>query len=220
MPEALKILTLFTVPVIMRTIPDTASLNAELRRIVLAREVSEPGVTQSNADGWHSKQTLLAWPEPEIQVVRKWIDEAARDISRLAIRGDTSKAVDIQYEAQGWANVNRHGHYNAGHTHPNTHWSVVYYVSMGEPEPDRRMNGVLEFPDPRPRATEFPLFDFAKSWRIHPEPGMLVIFPAWLEHMVHPFFGKGERISLAFNLRFNKFEVRVKQSAPAPDAGT
>ena len=32
-------------------------------------------------------------------------------------------------------------------------------------------------------------------------PGMMVIFPRWLYHYVNPVHGKGERISIAFNLR-------------------
>ena len=36
---------------------------------------------------------------------------------------------------------------------------------------------------------------------IDPQPGLLVIFPCWLYHYVNPFRGKGERISIAFNIR-------------------
>jgi hypothetical protein len=32
-------------------------------------------------------------------------------------------------------------------------------------------------------------------------PGLMVMFPSWLKHMVHPFFGSGERISTSFNVR-------------------
>jgi hypothetical protein len=35
---------------------------------------------------------------------------------------------------------------------------------------------------------------------IDPIPGVMVLFPSWLQHFVHPFFGKGERISIAFNV--------------------
>ena len=34
---------------------------------------------------------------------------------------------------------------------------------------------------------------------VAPEPGMLVMFPSWLEHWVTPYRGKGQRISVAFN---------------------
>jgi hypothetical protein len=28
----------------------------------------------------------------------------------------------------------------------------------------------------------------------------MVVFPSWLKHMVHPYYGSGERISVAFNV--------------------
>jgi hypothetical protein len=31
---------------------------------------------------------------------------------------------------------------------------------------------------------------------------MLVIFPAWIDHMVHPHRGAEDRISLAINIKF------------------
>jgi hypothetical protein len=38
--------------------------------------------------------------------------------------------------------------------------------------------------------------------RIAPEPGTLVMFPAFVDHMVHPHHGAEERISLAINIQF------------------
>ena len=211
--------SLFSVPVLIRALPEAAATNDALRRNILSREESDSGLTRSNADGWHSPTTLLTWPGPEIATLRKWIDDGMREISLMALRGDSTKAVDIAYEAQGWANVNRDGNYNVAHTHPQSHWSIVYYVTIGEPEPNRRLNGVIEFRDPRHRATEFPGFEFGYAWRVTPQAGLMIIFPAWLEHMVHPFYGKSERISLAINVRFTKFEIRERtasDSAPTP----
>jgi len=34
---------------------------------------------------------------------------------------------------------------------------------------------------------------------IQPEPGLLIVFPAWLFHYVNPYHGDGERISIAWN---------------------
>jgi hypothetical protein len=36
---------------------------------------------------------------------------------------------------------------------------------------------------------------------------MLVLFPAWLEHWVHPFVGGGERISIAVNIDVTRYDV-------------
>ena len=35
---------------------------------------------------------------------------------------------------------------------------------------------------------------------INPQPGLLVMFPSWLQHVVYPFEGAGERRTIAGNL--------------------
>ena len=44
-----------------------------------------------------------------------------------------------------------------------------------------------------------------QSTEVQPQVGRLFVFPAWLQHMVYPFFGKGERRTVASNL--NCWEV-------------
>jgi hypothetical protein len=48
---------------------------------------------------------------------------------------------------------------------------------------------------------------FGRPLTIRPQPGMLVAFPAWIEHWVHPFHGGGERISIAVNIDVTRYEV-------------
>ena len=45
----------------------------------------------------------------------------------------------------------------------------------------------------------------AQSFIMTPEVGKLLIFPSWLQHMVYPFKGKGERRTIASNL--NCFDI-------------
>ena len=49
---------------------------------------------------------------------------------------------------------------------------------------------------------------------VKPEVGLMLIFPHWLNHQVMPFFGKGERRSLAanFNIIDSKEEVMKHMS--------
>jgi hypothetical protein len=88
--------------------------------------------------------------------------------------------------------------------HPGCHLSIVYYVAAGKLVPDSGMNGRLELRDPRPVATYSAMPGGAESGviLIGPEPGMIVAFPAWIEHAVHPFQGEGHRISIAINIKF------------------
>ena len=95
------------------------------------------------------------------------------------------------------------------HNHPENHLSGVYYVDIGEPDPAHPMSGMFEFHDPRPAAAAMPLpgFDFGSKFLVRPTAGVMLVFPSWHLHMVHPFFGTGERISIAFNIQLLNFEI-------------
>ena len=59
--------------------------------------------------------------------------------------------------------------------HPGSHWSGVFYVSTGEPQPDIALNGWFEFYDPRKAATMSPIpgLPYGFTRRIEPEEGIL-----------------------------------------------
>ena len=40
---------------------------------------------------------------------------------------------------------------------------------------------------------------------VRPRPGLMVLFPSYVPHMVFPHEGASERISIAFNLRKEPF---------------
>jgi len=198
----------FGVPVMIQTVPGAAAVNESLKRAILGRESASAGKSKSNSGGWHSDETLLEWPEPEIATLKGWIDSAVQRMCRLPLR-KKANALSLAYTSTGWANVNRRGHYNTLHVHAGSHWSIVYYVATGEEDPGYQFNGLLELKDPRPAAVfgRLPAFMFGRGLTIRPQAGMLVAFPAWIEHWVHPFFGSGERISIAVNIDVTRYEV-------------
>jgi len=204
----------FGVPVMIHMVPGAAAVNDGLKRAILAREQASAGKSKSNAGGWHSEETLWTWPEPEIGVWRGWVDGAVQRMCRLPARADPG-AVKLAYRASAWANVNRDGNYNTLHVHAGSHWSVVYCVAMGEPEPGHPFNGRLELRDPRPGAVHgrLPGFLFGRGITVDPKPGLIVVFPAWLEHWVHPFHGAGERISIAVNIDVTRLELPAGSTA-------
>jgi uncharacterized protein (TIGR02466 family) len=198
----------FATPLLVQTVPGSGPVNEGLRRAILGRERSEPGLRRSNSGGWHSDESLLSWPEPEIATLKTWIDQAVQRINRLPARNNPG-AVRFSYRATAWANVSRDGHYNTQHVHSGSHWALVYYVAVGEAAPGHALNGLLELRDPRPAAVHgrLPGFMFGRALTIHPKPGLLVVFPAWIEHWVHPFHGTGERISIAVNIDVSDYEI-------------
>ncbi len=207
---------IFGTPALVDQVPDCEALNAGLKRIILAREAASRGILKSNRGGWHSEIDLLAWPEPEIARLKLVIDGAVQRISRMPAREHGDK-VKLAYRCEAWANVNRNSDYNGLHSHSGFHWAVVYYVATGEEAPGYPRNGSLELRDPRPAATHGRLagFYFGREFVIRPKPGIVVAFPAWVEHGVNPFFGTGERISIAVNVKVAQLELPPEVAEPA-----
>lgn len=195
----------FTTPVLMRVMPDAEAVNASLRQAILEAEAVEKPVLGSSVGGWQSGPDLLQWPVPAIATLKQWVRSAVGQLACLPLDGPSK----IEYNADGWANVNRNGSYNKTHNHGEIHWAVVYYVDCGRPLPDNPMNGRIELRDPRPMASagsdlRYPGYTFGHGLVVEPQPGLLLAFPGWLEHFVHPFFGEGERISIAINIMVRK----------------
>ena len=93
----------------------------------------------------------------------------------------------------------------APHSIPNSFRPGTYYVQISEG--DDKESGFLEFADPRSidmnnRLPNSPFFlDYLK---FKPTAGRLVIFPSYLLHWVSPNQDPQDRISIAFNARFDR----------------
>ncbi|MCB1740321.1 MAG: hypothetical protein KDK91_08130 [Gammaproteobacteria bacterium] len=182
--------------------PDCDALNARLCATILARAGYAPGLARSIVGGWHSALDLFDWSEPCVQELKSRIVSFMQPFTRISeqIQGDDPR--DWPYRLQGWANVLSHGDYHIAHTHPNAAWSGVYYVTDNEPVAGHPYSGKLELMDPRPGAS----VTYAETSRLYgrfllsPCAGQMIVFPAWLQHSVHPYFGTGQRIAVAFNL--------------------
>lgn len=189
----------FTTPILVRNIPDPERVNAAIKAAVLERERSAGGVNRSNAGGWHSRSDLLAWPVPEILQLRQWMTRGIIDITSALGKVPAQNVVVSKITA--WANVNRRTDYNKLHEHPRHDWSGVYYVAAGSPPAKGRESGKIEFLDPRGAVgiRETPGQAFGHKLKYQPADGMMLIFPSWLWHLVQPYNGEAERISIAFN---------------------
>jgi uncharacterized protein (TIGR02466 family) len=185
--------------------PDAEALNAELKRIILAREAASESVERSNRGGWQSSWDLHEWGGDPMHKVLAF----ARGIVENATVDRSGKRHQIAWRINSWANVNRSGHGNQFHTHPGALWSASYYVDDGGVDADPSLGGEFEIQDPRGVATvmyapqlTFPGPDGAalgESQRLTPRAGALIVFPSWLSHGVCPYRGTRERISIAIN---------------------
>jgi uncharacterized protein (TIGR02466 family) len=197
----------FNTPLYVRPVPDGAALNQGLAPLILAWRDAAQGTALSNVGGWQSPHTLLDRPEPEIARLRALVDEAVRNLMALPARIEQQTPPPTPpYTIGGWANVNRDGDYNQLHVHPRSHWAVVYYVATGVKSGNDPFNGNIELRDPRPGAPfgRVAGFTFGRPLTIDPQPGLMIAFPSWIEHWVHPFRGTGERISIAVNVEMTE----------------
>ena len=201
-------------PMLRRVIDDAVPLNESLKRIVLEKEQAHPeyggGARRfSSQGGWQSESDFLQWPHREVATLRAEFTASINRLMQLAVGDDPNRRVLSEFSAVSWANINRDGCYNVIHNHPGNHWSGVYYVSLGDPDPSVQWNGAIEFYDPRGGAAAMPVpgFNFGFSSAVTPAPGTMIVFPSWLMHSVHPYRGPGVRITIALNATITNMRV-------------
>ncbi len=199
--------TAFGTPLLRLAVDRANLLNVALTERVHALEAATSEDMEGN--GLSRRSGIGGWRTGD-----DFLDDGSQAVAdlRRAIEGGLQRMLSLGAPATdkcrltrlfGWANVNRSGDYNVIHSHPRCDWSGVYYVSTGSSDAadTTSLGGVIEFQDPRGAANSapFPGFDFGRKVRIVPQPGLMLIFPSWLLHMVHPFEGPGDRITVAFN---------------------
>lgn len=207
-----EVRSLFSTPIVVHDVPDAASLNGELRRVIVERAETHPTTHHSNVGGWQSSWDMEKWGGAGaiklLAIGRNLANRFTLDRDGHAGRGPHPDFFAVTWLGNMWANINRSGHANQIHSHPGAYWSGVYYVDDGGIAADPALGGFLEFLDPRgplplmnaPHLRMAGGLTAGAVERIQPKAGRLVLFPAWLMHQVSHYHGNAERISIAFNL--------------------
>jgi uncharacterized protein (TIGR02466 family) len=184
---------------------DSAELNAELRRRILAEENSAPGRGRSNIGGWHSEVGQLEFCGEAGKALLDRCVQMANYASDQVFRGYGRQPKPFGWIMQAWVNVNRQGDFNRPHTHPGSTWSGTYYVDTGMAEGVEDATPLSLWDPCQGRANTFFPITVPEMIYIVPEPGLMVLFPSYIPHMVNPHKGAETRISIAFNLRKDPF---------------
>lgn len=211
-----QIAPVFAVPLGQALHPDASALNAELRTLILARErqgeryANQAPSLKQQAGVFESEFNLFAWPDACIQRLKQFcwaeLGRLVRDINGYS----AEELARLQIFSHTWFHVTRHGGFVINHAHPMASWSGVYCVDPGETPPDRPESGVLRFMNPHHYSNVFldpgnlrlgPPYHHG-TWNIRFQPGQLILFPSWLPHEVLAFYGRDERITVAFNCWF------------------
>ena len=222
-----EIVAAFYTPILVWPRAASPELNLDVTKVITGlfeANKKRQTITRSGVGSWRTDDKFLEREEPAVVALRKLLISAISknfaDAEKRKIKGEVK-------ELYGWANITEKYQYNTMHSHLSSHWSGVYYPSIGKTSKQERttvndetadkkgsakdgeshtadawpLSGMIEFQDPRgaTHAHACPGFDTDQKLRIKPEEGMILVFPGWLMHMVHPFHGDGQRISVAFN---------------------
>ncbi len=190
----------FSTPIWASKIPDYEKINEEMLSYIINLRKNDPdGVSKSNFKGWHSKDFYTKDEQPKnfIEAIKNNINIAINDMG-WDLNKQSAKIKSL------WAIINEKDAWNQKHHHSNSDLSAAYYVSAHE------KCGDIVFYDPRPAPVHnHPISKSANNLNatvnsIKPEPGMLVLFPSYLEHSVNPNLSNKKRIVISFNISLEK----------------
>lgn len=195
-----------------RKLENTEAANDALLALILEAEASRSDMTVD-----YSAANLFADSAPATDWLKQCINKTIADyFKRLSID------YDIEWSIQGWANINRSGDYHNLHNHPHSYLSGTYYVQVPHSYGNQQANnqkasnqngssarrsdlnpGAISFFDPRPQANMTAIGGDGQidpELRIQPEPGLILLWPSFLHHLVHPNLSDDLRISVSFNV--------------------
>lgn len=194
---------LFPTPLWIEQLENMETLNVEYIAYLRKLRSEHAGHSRSNTLGWHSPDDLHV--RAEFSTLSEQVMERVRAVIVPALELDDQGA--SLHISSMWAVINGKYAGNYLHRHGGSLFSGVYYLHTGTD------SGRLRFHDPRAdvrmlrpsvvRENEF----LNHSHDILPQPGQLILFPAWLPHDVTPNLSDEERIVVAFNI----LEVSRKQ---------
>lgn len=154
------------------------------------------GVDISNRGGWQSPTLNLS---KDNDLLRNFLIECLSDIPFI------EKQTSLQFDA--WVNINKKGNHNIRHTHPTSNLSGVLWIKCPEKCGEIVFTSPYEFVGFK----ELELYSdkFKKennayiSYRINPKEGYMILFPSHLAHRVNENKSDEDRISIAFNIKFD-----------------
>lgn len=172
----------------------------------LAAHIAEQEAREADFTARYLQQSFFASKDPSVQWLKEQIDLTVTGF--LAHYGITRH---LSWKMFGWYNVNRYGDHHAPHTHPWAYLSGTYYVQMPPASPDARGHSAeqacISFYDPRTAANMITADAADPGARaahvVRPIPGSLLLWPAPLQHQVHPNLTQDIRISISFNVVMN-----------------
>ncbi len=185
---------LFACPIFIK---DLNLNNFELEKYALSLQSKQTGNNRSNRGGFQSD--FLPFKEETILLsLSNDIDECLNHYKNfLGFKKNLEICLDNM-----WININCKGSYHKTHTHPNSMFSGVYYITAPV------NSGSICFEHPAVDTMQYDWKDNYKdimsevnseNWYVSALTGRLLLFPSWLKHSVSQNLIEENRIALSFN---------------------
>ena len=172
-----------TLPIFSRILDDHVELNKYLKEIILEHRKKYPQSNTSNVRAWHSD-----WHTHKLNPKFQQFCDMVSDQCTLV--GEKYYSGNYKYDVETmWAMMYEFGEHTVKHVHfPNT-FAASYYIEVGSKS--------------SPIIFENDMIGGDRSLTIQPKNGMLLIWPAFIPHMVLPTESK--RMAISLNLAPAKY---------------
>ena len=154
------------------------------------------GVDISNRGGWQSPTLNLS---KDNDLLRNFLIECLSDIPFI------EKQTSLQFDA--WVNINKKGNHNIRHIHPTSNLSGVLWIKCPEKCGEIVFTSPYEFVGFKELESYSDKFikenNAYIAYRINPKEGYMILFPSHLAHRVNENKSDEDRISIAFNIKFD-----------------
>lgn len=184
--------------ILERSVPGHEQANVALAKLIRELEKKHRGLTTD-----YRSDNLLAMEHPAAAWLKECVNVTVRDYF-----AGVGMSYEIRWHLHGWANINRFGDYHDYHNHPHAYLSGTYYVLLPttqeklETRSDVRP-GQITLYDPRGAVNMTAIKgdpNVDPEHTVVPKPGMILLWPAFVNHFVHPNLSKQMRISVSFNV--------------------
>lgn len=197
-------ISLWPTQFLQRQLANTEGANQALSQLILDQESQHRSSSDSDLTSDYLSQDFFSISHPVVLWLKECINKTVSDYLRQQGLDYT-----VNWGLQAWPNINRRGDYHNLHNHPHSYLSGTYYVAMpGSESFDHATRqdlnpGAISFFDPRAQANMLAIKGDGQvdaEFRVNPSSGMLLLWPAFLHHFVHPNLSDELRLSISFNV--------------------
>jgi len=188
----------FAIPVFFKQVEGFENLRQQLLELIYRKK--EESLPSSNANRmnatWQTDYNMHLWKEPVMADLLALIGEFSSECINSCSNFHTLTGDVLITGCR--ASVRGYTAWSSPHQHLGEHWAGVLYVSVEEcfDDPDQTdLGGRIELVNPNRLAK---LSGFQGSMAHTPKDGLMVLFPGYLEHMIHPNLSHHDRVAINF----------------------